>query len=64
VSSGDPGDRYMDERMTRDLNLLAIALKGLGIAYILIILLCVWEFTIGIKHSIKKLYRVNIMLNR
>jgi len=57
ASSGDPGDRYMDDRMTRDLNLLAKGLKGLGVTYVLTILLCIWEFTIGIKESIKKLIK-------
>ena len=52
--AGDPGDRYIDDTMTRGLDLLLKSLKWLGIAYILTILLCVWEFTIGIKHSIKK----------
>lgn len=33
------------------------------IVYAFIIVLCVWEFTIGIKYSIKKLYRGNIMLD-
>jgi hypothetical protein len=31
-------------------------LLGAAIAYVITSILCVWEFTIGIKKSIKKLY--------
>lgn len=55
-SSGDPGDRYIDNNMARDLGLLAKALEILAIAYLITILLCVVEFTIGIKKSIKTLF--------
>ena len=42
--------------MARDLGLLAKALEILAIAYLITILLCVVEFTIGIKKSIKTLF--------
>jgi hypothetical protein len=39
-------------------------LAALGIVYLVVMALFAWEFTIGIKNSIKRLYNSNIMLDK
>jgi hypothetical protein len=44
--------------MVRHLKVLLELLKATAIAYVITILLCIWQFTIGIKESIKNLYKM------
>jgi hypothetical protein len=61
ASSGDPWGKYIaqdeasDERRTQMMVSFLKFLIGAAITYVIVILLCVWEFTIGIKESIKNL---------
>jgi hypothetical protein len=38
-------------------------LEGAGIGYAILAFLCVWEFTIGIKESIKEIFNASIKLD-
>ena len=64
VSSGGNISPEVDSD-DRRAHMLATFLKFLFVAggvFLIVIVLCVWEFTIGIRKSIKKLYNVNITL--
>jgi hypothetical protein len=49
-----------DDQMTEMLVVFLWFIIGVGIAFVIISVICVWEFTIGIKKSINKLYNGNL----
>jgi hypothetical protein len=57
---GSTIDFTSEDRRTEAMVVFVKFLLGAAIAYAILSILCIWEFTIGIKKSIKHLYRGHI----